>query len=590
MKLRKLFLTAGLLIAATVSAQVPDTPSGRLLSAWLNAINSGDRATLQQFMDKSMPGRPVEPGLAIHNQTGGFDVRKVEESGETRIVVLAQERGAAKQFVRITLNAAANAPDRIAGIGIQPTQPPAEFAPPKMTASEITAARSSAPFRQFSAWLEAFNSGDRARISQFLTTHYPTRNVDAEVNFRAQTDGFEFRALEQASPTSVTGLVQARDADGFARFIIEVEPADPHRIKRLSLQVVPRPAEFPVARLGEAELVTTVRTRLARDAAADRFAGTALLARIENGTGKVLFSGAYGLADRDHKTANTLDTRFRIGSMNKMFTAVSILQLVQAGRIKLTEPLGKYITDYPNQDIATKVTIHHLLTHTGGTGDIFGPDYNARRLELRTLNDYVALYGQRAPAFEPGSRYAYSNYGMVLLGVVIEKVSGQSYYEYVAENIYRPAGMTRSGSEPESETVRDRSIGYMRAQGGGGWNPNTNTLPFRGTSAGGGYSTVGDLLKFATALLGHKLLNAEHTTLLTTGKVAAGGGGMYAYGFMDSRNNGVGFVGHGGGAPGMNGDLRIYPQSGYVVVVLSNLDPPAAGQVASFIDLRLPNK
>jgi len=288
------------------------------------------------------------------------------------------------------------------------------------------------------------------------------------------------------------------------------------------------------------------------------------------------------------KGANKLDTRFRIGSMNKMFTAVAVLQLAQAGKIKLTDPLGKYITNYPNQDVATKVTIHQLLTHTGGTGDIFGPEYNAHRLELRTLNDYVALYGKRAPAFEPGSRWVYSNYGMVLAGVVIERVSGQSYYDYVAEHIYKPAGMTRSASEPENQTVADRSIGYMQKQGGGGWTPNTDTLPYRGTSAGGGYSTVGDLSKFADALTGHKLLNAEYTDLLITGKVDAGNGTKYAYGFEDERKNGAGAVGHSGGAPGMNGDLRIYPQSGYVIAVLSNLDPPAAQKVSGFIEARLP--
>src|SRR5262249_56997860 len=128
---------------------------------------------------------------------------------------------------------------------------------------------------------------------------------------------------------------------------------------------------------------------------------------------------------------------------------------------------------------------------------------------------------------------------------------------------YKPAGMTRSGAEPESETVAGRAIGYMRPRGGDGgskWTPNTDTLPYRGTSAGGGYSTVGDLLKFATALLGHKLLDAEHTDLLITGKVENGPDRKYAYGFEDGRKDGIGFVGHGGGAPGMSGDLKIYPQ------------------------------
>jgi CubicO group peptidase (beta-lactamase class C family) len=230
-----------------------------------------------------------------------------------------------------------------------------------------------------------------------------------------------------------------------------------------------------------------------------------------------------------------------------------------------------------------------LLTHTGGTGDIFGPEFDAHRLELRTLDDYVALYGKRNLLFEPGSRWQYSNYGMHLLGVVIERVSGMSYYDYVALNIFKPAGMTRSGSEPESADVQGRSIGYMRSPDKPEWLPNTDTLPYRGTSAGGGYSTVGALVKFAEALLSHKLLDAAHTRLLITGKTKMPGGRVqYAYGFEDARYpGGWGAVGHGGGAPGMNGVLRIFPASGHVVAVLANLDPPAAQRAWMFVELRL---
>src|SRR5262249_6446717 len=203
--------------------------------------------------------------------------------------------------------------------------------------------------------------------------------------------------------------------------------------------------------------------------------------------------------------------------------------LVQAGKIKLTDPIGKYLTDYPNQNVATKVTIHHLLTHTGGTGNIFGPEFDAHRLELRTLQDYVNLYGKRDLEFEPGSKWEYSNYGFLLLGVVVQKVSGQSYYDYVAEHIFKPAGMTSTASLAEDQNVPNRSIGYThfggprseQKPGGETWKPNTETLPYRGTSAGGGYSTVEDLSRFASALQNHKLLDAKHTDLLTTGKVDA---------------------------------------------------------------------
>jgi D-alanyl-D-alanine carboxypeptidase len=332
-------------------------------------------------------------------------------------------------------------------------------------------------------------------------------------------------------------------------------------------------------------LLTALRAKLEQEVAADNFSGAVMVAK----NGKPIYSAAFGLADREKKIPNKLDTKFRIGSMNKMFTATAILQLVQAGKLQLTDPLGKYLTDYPNKNVASKVTIHHLLTHTGGTGDFFGPQFDAHRQELRALKDYVTLYGKRDLAFEPGSRWEYSNYGFLLLGLIVEKVSGQDYYDYVRDHVFKPAGMSSTGSLPEDQNVPDRSIGYTK-DGGVTLHPNTDTLPPRATSAGGGYSTVEDLLRFANALNGHQLLNEHYTDLLTTGKVEAGNGGKYAYGFGDNMQDGVRWFGHGGGAPGMNGDLKIFPQSGYVIAVLANMDPPSAGRISDFIAARLPVK
>jgi len=172
--------------------------------------------------------------------------------------------------------------------------------------------------------------------------------------------------------------------------------------------------------------------------------------------------------------------------------------------------------------------------------------------------------------------------------VIIEKVSGESYYDYVREHIFEPAGMTSTGSEPEDKTVPDRSVGYTKMDSTV-WTPNTDTLPYRATSAGGGYSTVEDLTRFAESLKSHKLLDALYTEMLTTGKPGTPDN-TYAYGFEDRLMNGMRCFGHGGGAPGMNGDLRICPDSGYVVAVLANLDPPAATRVSNFIVNRLPEK
>jgi len=303
--------------------------------------------------------------------------------------------------------------------------------------------------------------------------------------------------------------------------------------------------------------------------------------------GHTLFEGAYGLADRERGIPNTPLTQFRVGSMDKMLTAAAVLQLVQAGKVRLDASLGTYLKDYPNTDLASRVTIHHLLTHTGGTGDIFGPQFMAHRLELRNPSDYIELYGTRPLQFSPGAQWAYSNYGFMLLGAVVERVSGMSYDDYIAAHVLAPAGMTATGAAPENSEVPNRSVGYMWQ--GGTLVSNAPTLPYRGTPAGGGYSTVGDFARFAIALREHRLLDAAHTSLLLGGKVTMGQSVVkYAYGFIDRVQGGRRLAGHGGGAPGMNGELTFEPNGGYTIVVLSNLDPPAATRIEAFILGSLP--
>jgi D-alanyl-D-alanine carboxypeptidase len=168
---------------------------------------------------------------------------------------------------------------------------------------------------------------------------------------------------------------------------------------------------------------------------------------------------AYGLADRQRNIPNSLKTRFRIGSMNKMFTAVAILQLVSAGKLKLDDPLGKYLTDYPNKELASKVTISQLLSHTGGTGEFFGPESDRHALELRTHEDYLQLLGSCPLRFEPGSRFEYNNYGFLILGAVIDRVSGKSYYDYVRDHVYGPAGMTSNGLRTRRPTGANAGAG-----------------------------------------------------------------------------------------------------------------------------------
>lgn len=440
------------------------------------------------------------------------------------------------------------------------------------------------------AWLDAFNSGDRARVGDYLTKYEPDRKdtVDRLMDFRERTGGFNLIRVEKSEATEAVALVKEKEGTNYAKLTLVLNPGEPPTVKQLGLNIVPRPPGEPeIPRLSFAAALQALEEKTSELTKKDQFSGAVLVAR----GGNIQFQKAYGLADREKKIANTVDMRFRIGSMNKMFTATAILQLVGEGKIDLAAPLGKYLPDYPNKDVATKVTLRHLLTHTGGTGDIFTPEYDAKRFEVCELSDYVKLYGSRDLEFEPGSKWSYSNYGFLLLGVVVEKVSGMSYYDYVRKNIFEEAGMTRTDSLPEVDKISARSTGYMKKDGA--WVNNSETLPWRGTSAGGGYSTVGDLFLFAQALSSGKLIKPELFALMTSKQ--AGGAQMppnagYGFGMMVSEEPQGKRYGHGGGAPGMNGELAVYPQSATVVVVLSNLDPPAASRVADYFGERMPLK
>lgn len=266
--------------------------------------------------------------------------------------------------------------------------------------------------------------------------------------------------------------------------------------------------------------------------------------------------------------------------MGKMFTAVAALQLVAHGRLALADPIGRWIPDYPNRALARAVTVEQLLTHSGGTGDIFGPAYEANTARLVTLDDFIRLYGDRETLFAPGSRYGYSNYGYVLLGALIERASGDIWTDYLARHVYAPAGM-RATSPHASDGATAIPTTGARALG-------LKPLPFYvGLPAGGGYSTVYDLARFGAALRDGRLLTPSALALLTTPRLDAGESRRSA-GLRIGSRGGAAYWGHSGAAPGVNGDYSFYPATGYEVVVLANRGHPAAANVAEFAGLRLP--
>jgi len=436
----------------------------------------------------------------------------------------------------------------------------------------------------FGAWLTAYNSGDPKQLQDYKDTYHRSWAVQRILDDRMRTGGYTVLRVEKSEPMELTVLLQEKDSDAVHREDVVIGAGDPPASVAMSIQHdVQRPADLKVKRLTQAQVIDALAGRATALEAQDKFSGAILVAC----QGNILLQRGWGKANRSSGMANAVDTQFRIGSMNKMFTSVAVLQLVQDGKVSLDAPFGRYLTDYPNKSAASRVTIRELLNHTGGTGDIFGADFDANRDKLRSNDDYVKLYGSRELDHAPGEKFEYSNYGFVLLGAVIEKVSGMPYYDYVERHVFKPAGMSSTGSLPESDALPRRASGYMRENGT--WGANDGTLPFRGTAAGGGYSTVGDLFRFTQALQAGKLVSKAALSAATQPVFHdASSGYGYGYGFEVLGEEDLKSYGHEGGAPGMNGELRVFPDQGYVVVVLSNLDPPAAHRLVEYFSLRMP--
>lgn len=414
-------------------------------------------------------------------------------------------------------------------------------------------------------FLAAFNGGDRPAYEGYLRDHWPGfKDAVDYAELRAQSGGFDVVSRTPGSDTAQQEVVKARLADDFQTFEVEVGPGPGHPIQRLSFTSADRPASIPApTRVPPAQIGRLVDAELA---AMGDFSGAVLVAR----EGRPIYSRAEGFADRAHGVRNTAQTRFRIASMGKMFTAVAILQLSQARKLDLDATVGSILTEYPNAEFGRGVTVRQLLTHTGGAGDFMSKLWADNYLRLNTPADYIALFGGRSPAFKPGSRFDYANYGFIVLGRMVEVVSGESYEDYLRAHIFEPAGMFSSGLNAPPIEASQLATSYVKTVDGYGPPP----PPFQGaaTPAGGAYTTVGDLLAFANALDGWRLLDRKHTQLLLAPKVK-GDDGEYAFGFEVRDTNGVNDVGHDGGGPGENGGLRILNKGEVTVIALSNVAP-----------------
>ncbi len=299
------------------------------------------------------------------------------------------------------------------------------------------------------------------------------------------------------------------------------------------------------------------------------FMGTVLVAR----GGDVILSKGYGSANLEWNIANTPVTKFRLGSLTKQFTAASILLLVERGKLMLEDPIRKYIPDAPAA--WDKITIFNLLTHTSGIPNFTSlPEYKSLQLVEAPVAKTIATVRDKPLDFPPGEKMSYSNSGYLVLGYVIERVTGGRYEQFVTDNIFTPLGMKDSGYDSNTAIIPRRAAGYTPSAAGP---VNAGYIHMSIPHAAGAlYSTTEDLLRWEQGLFGGKLISAASLAKMTTPFK-----NDYAFGLTVRTVSGRKVIHHGGGIDGFNTFLAYYPDTKVTIAVLANINGQAPGQIAA---------
>lgn len=374
-------------------------------------------------------------------------------------------------------------------------------------------------------------------------------------------------ASEQIRARGQGGELQYTLADGRrVALALTLTGTDPARIDRFTVK--PLPPE--VAAVKPEQLPAAIAERIKSEFDAARFSGAVLVARGD----KLIHAQAIGLADRSTERAHTLDTPINLGSINKIFTAIAVAQLQAAGKLDWQDTVGKHLPEFPNPTIRDQVTIHQLLTHTSGVGSYWNDAHNARKAKLDSQQGFLETFIDQPLLFAPGEGIEYSNGGPVILGLIIEKLSGSTYYDYIRTQIYQPAGMEHADHFRRDDKNAGFARGYIKTDAGK-WRDNLDELSLRGSAAGGGYASANDLYAFARALSTERLLPRAQLEVLWKVQIQPGPVG---YGYLFSVGNPTGrrWIGHDGGAPGISAEFMYYPAEALVIIVLANQDNAAS--------------
>lgn len=373
-------------------------------------------------------------------------------------------------------------------------------------------------------------------------------------------------------PGMLQVAMQARCDGRRGLLVLTADAAHPDRIAQADLVPMDDPAlyaRWPREAPARAALPGLIRATLDQFVRANDFSGCVTVSDGE----KTLFDECRGLAERRFGVPVDHQTKFHIGSMDKMFTAVAIAQLVEAGKLSWDDALARRVPEYPDHAAASGITVWQLLHHTSGLGDFLVPELFEHREKYVDPADYLGLIARQPKTGEPGKEWSYSNAGYMLLGRIIENVSGERYPDYIQHHVFAPARMQASGFDRLDDVVPGLAVGYYHeGPFSGTWKADWFKTLYRGGAAGGGYSTNDDLLRFSAALRAGKLVKPATLAKMFDDEVPAGPGG-YAAGFGDRVSHGRHIRGHAGGIEGTDANLAIVWETGATVALTSNQGP-----------------
>jgi CubicO group peptidase (beta-lactamase class C family) len=439
--------------------------------------------------------------------------------------------------------------------------------------------------------IEILNGNSSVTLENYIQNNYTTGFRDAfpvnthlSIIENTQTTMGNVKIVDITDSTEygITVVLEAKNGNKWIDLILQVETTKPYRIESMGFRQRPRSESKEMEDQNQSELsginifsnFNELDLYLTKKSKENKFSGTILIARY----GDPLFHEAYGYSSKRFMVKNKLSTKYNLGSLNKSFTSVAILQLIEKGKIEIDDPIGKYLDIFP-EDISGKVTIRHLLTMKSGWGDYWENEYYmAHRNELLTVPDYMKFIKDIPLDFEPGSSIQHCNTGFEVAGAIIEKVSGMYYFDYIRKYIYEPSMMKDTDTYHRDGPTKDIAIGYTNMNNSDenrkefNWE-NTYILSSRGTPAGGGYSTTNDMLKYDQALRNNLLISKKYVDFMNNRFQ-----GNIGDPFDPKRASRAA-----GGAPGVSTLFIQDFVSGYTVIILSNYDFPIAMDVGKDI-------